>query len=305
MRRCLAGLCLFVAMGACAPQPDTSYQSYIGKPAILDVTQGKRITQAELVAVLRQADIVILGEYHDNPEHHQVQAEIVSQLQPKALAAEMIPQASEEGIAVFLEQGGDPGQIGPAIGWEKLGWPDWQIYRPVFEAADLNRVFGGGLPRKQIIGSIRSGARATAAAAADAVLVRALDAPLPEGAQAAMETQMIVAHCNKLPESAAPGMVEAQRLRDASFAAAALRAFQAGGGPVVLITGNGHARKDRAVPLYLRQLAPELSVVSVGIIESDLAVDGPDLPPQPYDFVWATLVSDRDDPCVDFRHKKE
>jgi SAM-dependent methyltransferase len=85
---------------------------------------------------------------------------------------------------------------------------------------------------------------------------------------------MIAAHCNMLPREAAGGMVEAQRLRDARFAAAAFRAFAAGGGQrAVLITGNGHARTDRGVPAYLKRVAPEVRVVSVGML---IVVDDPD-----------------------------
>ena len=190
--------------------------------------------------------------------------------------------------------------FGPAIGWEKLGWPDWTLYRPVFEAVPLKAVIGGGLGRKAIRQAIGDGAEAAAAASADPELVRAMTAELPEGAQAAMETEMIAAHCNKLPARAAPGMVEAQRLRDASFAAAALRALEAGGGKTVLITGNGHARNDRGVPIYLEQLAPEVSALSVGFIETELD-PAATVKDQPFDFVWATLPAARPDPCLAFQ----
>jgi hypothetical protein len=53
-----------------------------------------------------------------------------------------------------------------------------------------------------------------------------------------------------------PGFVEAQRLRDAALAEAALAALEAHGAPVAIITGNGHARRDWGVPAVLAVAAP-------------------------------------------------
>ncbi|MEM7060662.1 MAG: ChaN family lipoprotein [Pseudomonadota bacterium] len=298
MRQIMISTFVGLFCAACAATSDG--QNSVSEDRIFDVQSGSELSRTQLAGRLADADIVILGEIHDNQEHHQAQAWLVARLQPAALATEMIPRSSEEGVNVFLAQGGEPGEIGPAIGWEKLGWPDWALYRPVFQAAPFKSVTGGGLGRKVIRQAIGDGADAAAAASADPALVRAVTADLPQGAQAAMETEMIVAHCNKLPASAAPGMVEAQRLRDASFAAAALRALETGGGKAVLITGSGHARTDRGVPLYLAQLAPDVSVLSVGFVETEADPAG-SLQKQPYDFVWATLPMERPDPCLAFQ----
>jgi len=298
MRRFLTTVLLGVVCTACAAMPEG--RSAQTEDRIFDVSSGVPLTRAALAERLAEADIVILGEVHDNEEHHLGQAWLVERLKPTGLAAEMIPRSSEEGVNVFLEQDGDPGEIGPAIGWDRLGWPDWAFYRPVFEAAPLKVVTGGALGRRVIRQAIGDGAGPAAAASADPALVRAVATTLPEGAQAAMEAEMITAHCDKLPASAAPGMVEAQRLRDASFAAAALRALEIGGGKTVLITGNGHARKDRGVPIYLTELMPEATVLSVGFVETELdARTG--LSDQPFDFIWATLPADRPDPCLAFQ----
>ena len=38
-------------------------------------------------------DIMVLGEYYDNPSHHQIQADFVGRLQPGVLVFEMSPAA--------------------------------------------------------------------------------------------------------------------------------------------------------------------------------------------------------------------
>jgi uncharacterized iron-regulated protein len=97
-------------------------------------------------------------------------------------------------------------------------------------------------------------------------------------------------------------MVEAQRLRDAAFAAAVLRARAMGGdGRVTMIAGSGHARRDRGVPASLAQAAPDLSVASLAMVELREAEDwsayaaGYDV-----DYLWLTAAAEREDPCEAF-----
>jgi uncharacterized iron-regulated protein len=104
----------------------------------------------------------------------------------------------------------------------------------------------------------------------------------------------MAAHCDTLPASMLPGMVEAQRLRDAALARAARRALAETGGPVAVITGNGHARRDRGVPALLARAAPGLSVVSIGQLKA------PPSSAAPFDFWLVTEPADRGDPCAAF-----
>jgi uncharacterized iron-regulated protein len=91
-----------------------------------------------------------------------------------------------------------------------------------------------------------------------------------------------------------PGMVEAQRLRDAVFARTTLEALADTGGPVVVITGTGHARKDWGMPVALRYAAPEAKVVSLGQLEA------PPEDPAPFDLWRVSEPPPRGDPCAEF-----
>jgi uncharacterized iron-regulated protein len=290
----LFGLTVSCAAGP-VPPPPTGHPL---EDTIWDVDAGREISRETLVARLAGADVAILGEIHDNPAHHIRQAELVEALDPAGVAFEMVPEASEEGVQVFLETGGEPGEVGPAIGWERLGWPDWELYRGVFEAAEGAYLAGGGVSRSAIRAAYEGGALGAFGQGAAAY---GLDAPLPEGEQAEAEAEMVAAHCDKLPESAAAPMVEAQRLRDATFAHAVRRAMAAGGGAAVLITGNGHARTDRGVPLYLEASDPGLAVRALGQIEVDRERTAfADYEELPYDYVWFSAPAERPDPCAAF-----
>jgi len=291
LRQALACILLLLCAG-CAALDDGARGPIFGR-------DGAVLSERDLVAALRTADIAVLGEVHDNPVHHARQARLVRALHPGGIAFEMEPSASEEGIQVFLSQGGARDRIGPAIGWKRLGWPDWAMYAPVFEAARGAYVAGGGVARSDLRLAIKVGAGVAYGRGADSL---GLGLALDPATRTEIEDEMIAAHCNKLPRSAARGMVEAQRLRDARFAAAAYRALVAGGGKrAVLITGNGHARTDRGVPAYLRRVAPELRVLSVGQLELAPGADPVEAARGlPYDFVWFAAPAERDDPCAAF-----
>jgi uncharacterized iron-regulated protein len=295
LRRILACIAVLIAASCTSVAPERS-GAIIGPDGVL-------LTEAALVAELAKAQIVVIGEVHDNPVHHARQARLVRALQPQGIAFEMVPEASEEGVQTFLAQGGARGEIGPAIGWERLGWPDWDIYAPVFEAAPGAYVAGGGVARRELRAAAEVGAATVYGAGASDV---GLDQPLDPVTRIELEDEMIAAHCNKLPRQAAGNMVETQRLRDARFAAAVRRALaEGGGGRAVLITGNGHARTDRGVPAFLRVAEPGMTVLSVGMIETDNGADagadhGAASGGLPFDYIWLSDRAERPDPCEGF-----
>lgn len=235
---------------------------------------------------LPPADVVILGEVHDNAEHHRNQARAVAAIRPKALVFEMLTEAQAAQMPAGRD---DAGALADALGW--VGWPDFALYHPIFLAAPLARIFGGDLPPGEARRSVQDGAAAVFGA--DAARFGLGDA-LDPADQAAREAEMMAAHCDALPAELLAGMVQAQRLRDAALARAVARAWHETGGPVVLIAGSEHARTDRGVPAVLARAMPGLSVLSVGQIEA------PAGPVQPYDLWVVTGAALRSDPCAAF-----
>ncbi|MBM9595260.1 ChaN family lipoprotein [Rhodobacteraceae bacterium MCCB 386] len=243
---------------------------------------------ADALEDLPPADVVILGEYHDNPTHHRNQAAAVEALQPRALVFEMLTPGQAEKAVPDLRPDADA--LGAALAWEESGWPDFVMYHPIFAAAPEAVVFGGALPPGQVRAAVGGSAAATFGAEAARY---GLDRPLAADEQATREEEQGTAHCGAMPVGMLPGMVEAQRLRDAALARAVLEALDATGGPVALITGNGHARLDRGVPVYLEAARPGLSVLSIGQLEA--AEDD-----APFDLWVVTEAADRPDPCAVF-----
>ncbi|RVT87102.1 hypothetical protein DXV76_03165 [Rhodobacteraceae bacterium CCMM004] len=239
---------------------------------------------------LSGADVVLLGELHDNPAHHANQALWVAQMRPAALVFEMLTPD----LALVAQGAADrpPAQLGALLEWEARGWPDFAMYAPIFTAVPGVAIFGGGVPQEDARRAVREGA---AAVMGDSAPLFGLDEDLPEEEADTRIAGQAAAHCDALPDDLLPGMVEAQRLRDAALARAVIAAMAETGGPVAVITGNGHARRDWGIPAKLARAASDLTVLSVGQFEA---------PPEegaPFDVWTLSPAPPRGDPCDVFR----
>ena len=233
-------------------------------------------------------DIVVLGEVHDNPAHHARQAGIVAALRPRAVVWEMLPAEAAKRVAA---QGTADGEaLADVLGWEALGWPDFAMYHPIFVAAGEAVHIGAAVEADDLRAAMVQGAAAVFGPEAETFGL----GPLGAAEQAEREAGQAAAHCDALPAEMLPGMVEAQRLRDAAFARAAIGAFDTHGGPVVVITGTGHARRDRGVPAAIAAARPEVSVWALGQLEAEPEGD------VPFDAVAVDPAPPRGDPCAVF-----
>lgn len=246
---------------------------------------------ADDLANLPAADVVILGEVHDNGVHHLSQAAAMRTLKPKAVVFEMLSAKQAALITPKLLQ--DQAALQATLAWDESGWPDFGLYYPVFAALGDAKIYGAARPRDEVRRAFSEGAAAVFGM--DGAKAFGLEQPLPDDQLMRRTQEQFEAHCEAMPMEMMGGMVEAQRFRDAAFADVVVRAAQAVAGPVVLVAGNGHARVDWAVPFMLKIAAPDLSVLAVGILE------GPVTETPPYDLWLQTEAAEREDPCLTFK----
>ncbi len=91
------------------------------------------------------------------------------------------------------------------------------------------------------------------------------------------------------------------------------RVAAAGGADgAVLITGGGHARTDRGVPMHLAWMAPGRTVAALAMIEVAGGENTAETYARrygakrlPFDFVWFTARHDVGDPCEKFREQMQ
>lgn len=284
---------LVLVLVACGGRPDhpaTDARSAPPPPVIL--LHGHAATEEAVVAEARTADIVWLGEKHDNREHHLLQARVLAALVKAgarpAVVFEMIEDDEQSVLdALALRPNATPADYRAALEWDKSSWPAFAMYEPIFEvalAAKL-RLVAGNAPRALVRRVAFTGEGAGDLAA------------LPPAAERDLEKELAEAHCGMLPADALAAMALAQRVRDARLAQHASEAEKTSIPRAVVITGNGHARTDRGGPWAASRREPALRQLSISFRERPADAD----PSPPYDAVWLTSATPPDDHCKSLR----
>jgi uncharacterized iron-regulated protein len=244
----------------------------------------------------RNAEVVYLGELHDNAQHHAIQARILEALladgSRPALAFEMVPETRQAALDAAVRSDAEPGEVNRQLEWRAQGWPDFTMYWPLFEMARKN-----GLPviatdldpavNRRIS---RSG---LGAAGPDSARLRSA-MPDDLARDKAIAQRIRDAHCNQISESRAMRMLESWYARNVVMARRVSGAL-AQAPQVVVIMGRGHASPG-AVTEQLRALRPGTRQLVVGFFEGK--ADG--LVGETADVVWITPARPREDPCLTF-----
>ena len=239
-----------------------------------------------LLATVAGASVVIVGEVHDNPAHHEAQAKLVQQIAPRAIVFEMLTTA--QAVLVTQDNRADQALLETALGWADSGWPDFAMYYPIFAAAPDALIYGAAVPRDDARAAMEDEIAATFGPDARAY---GLLGPLPTDQLATRIALQDEVHCNAMPPEMLPTMVDIQRLRDATLARAVAQAMRDTRGAVVVITGNGHARKDWGMPSILAEVMPDARIFVLGQTEDDAAMDGV------FDLILSAAPVARPDPC--------
>jgi uncharacterized iron-regulated protein len=271
--------------------------------AIVDGATGDTISADGLRDRIRAADIVLLGEIHDNGAHHMAQGLALSwmfEAGPGTVVLEMLDRDQQAAVDAF---DGTAADFGPTMSWDTRGWPSADLYLPVFRAMiDAGaRIVASDLPRRDLRSLYGDGADALPA---EVRAVHDLLEPMPPDVLAEMTEIQFASHCELMPRDKMAGMVTVQRARDAALAESVVAAHRAGHGPVALIAGTGHVRHDHGTGLLVRRAAPDASVLAIGLTEAvggDVSVSADRL--GRFDVLWMTPAMERPDPCDSLREK--
>jgi uncharacterized iron-regulated protein len=248
------------------------------------------------------AKYLILGEKHDNPDHHILQRSIIEHLiannNLSLLAFEMMDPDSQKRLDdIQSESLEDLLAIQEYLDWDTEGW-EWSYYGPLIRSAYESAVpmVGANISSSKMMELYGLSALPPEIDILEQSTKQQLNLDIDEG------------HCGLLPESQFPAMVRVQQGRDYSMSQSL--------GPVdnegtkVLIAGNYHARKDLGVPNYLLENNPGLTseeIISLSLMEVDPSETEPEMYLQQhdeiaaYDYIWFTPVISEVDYCASLR----
>ncbi|OOE15040.1 iron(III) ABC transporter [Stutzerimonas degradans] len=286
---------LLLLLSACQTLPPLpEWQSPEGRGhadlgAIVDLRSGERLSAAQLVQQLAEADYVLVGERHDNPDHHALQLWLLQALAERrsqgSLLLEMLTPEQQPAVArtqTQLRRGEPVEDLPTTLAWSP-GWP-WRLYGSLvsYALAQPFSLMPANLTRAEI-GQIYR------------------EVPhLPDGESTraevaeALRAQIVDSHCGMLPDSQVPAMLAVQQQRDRRMAARLLAAPK----PTMLIAGGFHARRDLGAPLHLRDLGGSGSVQVLMLAEV-----GERVAAQQANFVWYTPAQPAKDYCEQMRKR--
>nr|WP_288257405.1 ChaN family lipoprotein [uncultured Pseudomonas sp.] len=254
---------------------------------IVDLANGRTIDPEQLLDRLARAERVLVGEQHDNPDHHALQLWLLrelSRLRPQgSVLMEMLnrdQQAKVDQAQAVAREGQAMADPFDALAWQP-GW-DWSLYGPLVlhQLRQPYPLLAANLDRAEIMQIYRQrpllqGERSSAADVQERLLSDIRDS-----------------HCGLLPDSQLPAMLAVQQQRDRRMAEALLAAPQ----PSLLLAGAFHVRKDLGVPLHLIDLGVRNTTAVLILAEAGRSVDA-----SMADYVWYTAAQPEQDHCAKLR----
>ena len=312
---CSLPQCPSGADGSMAPDP-------LATGTLLATPGGQPLSPETLLEKMQPAQVIYLGEQHDNPYHHQLQrailAKLLAQGKRPAIGFEFFSRDQTGWLmqytvgtpsAFALPQPDDPGEaLRKKLGWEKR--PDWEHYFPLIQLARTHHlpVFGADLPDGLRVRLTRSGLEGISA------LERAEWSPTGF-AQASYRQLMLQklseAHCGMAPAAFLERQYGTWLARnDAMARAIALMLTDAPDTPVLMILGAGHVAHDMGVYERVAFLRPGVRQLNLGLRGVDPAhpvpsrylepiqIDQTRFPPE-HPFLWLTPPApSHTDPCA-------
>lgn len=254
---------------------------------ILDLRSGERITPQRLVERLARASRVVVGEQHDNPDHHALQLwlsrELAAQRPQGSVLLEMLnpsQQTRVDQVRAETRAGRPPLDAIQALAWQP-GW-DWAMYGALvrYQMRQPYPLLAANLDREEIMRIYQQRPALQGQASTAAAVQQRLQRDIRES------------HCGLLPESQVPAMLAVQQQRDRRMAEALLAAPR----PSLLLAGAFHARKDLGVPLHLADLGAGQGNAVLMLAEVGRQVDA-----SMADYVWFTAAQPEQDHCAKLR----
>lgn len=259
---------------------------------------------ADIIADMAKRDVVLLGEQHDEPDHHQWQLQTLAALHTlrplMAIGFESFPRRVQPALDAWIAGELTAKQFLERVEWEKVWNFPPELYLPLFEFARVNRIPMLALNVERTLTKAVSdkGWDALPESQREGVSRPAPAAPAYEELLLQVFSHHTPGKSNPKPERSDPAFrnfVESQLTWDRAMAealASRVKAAKAQAAPLVVgIMGGGHVRNGHGVPHQLRALG----VTNIGsLLPVEAATSCNELPRDLADAVFALPAKMRD-----------
>jgi len=276
----------------------------VGK--IWSVNTSNFVSPNALRSEVLKSQHTIVGETHDNKEHHEIQAKILKWLiQDGQRINPVFEMLSEDQINPIRNLNLTSSDVFfDKVAWETTGWPDRSLYKPIFDIviSEKMQITPAEMQRDSLLKLIKNGKNSLPKNILQSLKLVVLD----NNARQLIEKEIIDSHCGMLPKKMVSPMILGQRVRDVVMANSVAQAGS--NGPTILFAGSGHGRKDFGVPAYLSKMNPNQRIVSIALIETLNEITTANEYSQiwasdvmPFDYIWFTKRVNRKDPCEELK----
>jgi uncharacterized iron-regulated protein len=227
---------------------------------VYDTRRGAFTDFESMVADLARADVVFVGEQHDNPGTHRLQEALLSGLRRRRVAATVSLEMFERDVQSTVDRYLSGAIAEPQFLEESRPWPRYATdYRPLVELAKREgwAVVAANVPRRFASTVAKAGQSAIEQVTGEDRQLIAAELQCPRDAYFERFTQAMSGHASgdgNAPAPAKPPTEEqrasndryywSQCLKDETMAESVVRAVAARagkGGPVVHVTGAFHS----------------------------------------------------------------
>ncbi len=225
----------------------------------LDPASGRGIGEDEVLDRAAPARIVLLGEVHDDPDHHAWQLGVASALHDRGRAVvigvEMLPRSAQPALDAWIAGGSSEAEFLQAVRWTETWGHDPELYLPLFRFARDRRIpmLALNVERTLVAKVARVGWEAVPAAERQGVG----DPAPPAEAYRRSLADVFAEHAG--PGNGDPGRVQRFVQAQLTWDRAMAEAIAAGSAArpaatVVGIAGRGHIEHGWGIPRQLEDL---------------------------------------------------
>ena len=230
------------------------------KPAyVLYNAKGKKVSYEKMLKTLQQKDVVLFGEFHNNPISHWLQLEVTKDLKQKrdlVLGAEMLEQDNQSALDLYLQ-----GKLS-AKGLDSMArlWKNYPTdYAPLVNfAKENNIVFAAtNVPRRYAAMVSKGGFQVL-----DTISVKEKTwmAPLPIAYNAELPGYKNMQAM--MPGHGGENLPKAQAIKDATMAYFILQ-YSKPGSLFIHYNGAYHSENYEGIVWYLKTSKPEIKISTI------------------------------------------
>jgi uncharacterized iron-regulated protein len=236
-----------------------------GKPTYkLYKANGKKTAYKKMLKKLKEADIIMFGEHHDNPIVHWLQKEVTADISKNkriTMGFEMLEADNQKQINAYLKD---------TINQKALDtlarlWPNYKTdYKPLVDFAKKNKfeVIATNVPRRNARIVFKKGFEGLDSLS---ITEKSWIAPLPFPYDANLKSYVAMGkmeHMKYMPEKMKINMPKAQAIKDATMAHFILKNKKEGQ-QFIHYNGSYHSDDYEGIVWYLKKANPDLKIITI------------------------------------------